>query len=48
MCEAIDIKYHFVKESTKHGVITPSDIDSNDNPADGFTKPQPKTKLELF
>lgn len=35
----IDLKYHFVKDCTTNSIIDPQDIDSEDNPADGFTNP---------
>lgn len=42
----IDSKYHFVKECTAYGIVSPRDIDFNDNPANGFTKPLMKTMFE--
>lgn len=43
----IDLKFHFVKESTTAGIIKHEDIDLKNNPADSFTKPLMKTKFEL-
>lgn len=42
----IDIKYHFVNESTQNGVILFQDIDSDKIPADGFKKPFMKHRFE--
>lgn len=44
----IDLKYHFVKSSTENGWTVPKEINSEDNPADGFTKPLMRVKFELF
>ena len=41
-------KYHFVKESTEHGIIEPRDVASEDKLADVFSNPLMKTKFEKF
>ena len=44
----IDHKYDFIKEYSEKGIIEPRDVVSEDNPAEGFTKPLMKTRFEKF
>ena len=43
----IDIKYHYIREKIKSGVIQLDYVPTNRNTADCFTKPMTKTRLDL-
>ncbi|XP_055605697.1 uncharacterized protein LOC129753872 [Uranotaenia lowii] len=44
----VSIRYHFVHESLKEGVVKVKYIPTTDQPADGFTKPLAVQKQQLF
>ena len=44
----IEIRYHLIRHKFHEGSILPLDIKSEENPADGFTKPLNKIKFNRF
>ena len=44
----IEIRYHFIRHKVKDGTILPSDVNSENNYADGFTKPLDRKKFTEF
>jgi hypothetical protein len=44
----IDVRYHYIRERVESGDVEILRVDSNDNPADMFTKPLGYVKFEQF
>ena len=47
-CKHVDIKYHFIRDEIVEGRLNVEYVPSEQNIADVFTKPMPKTKLQKF
>jgi hypothetical protein len=44
----IDVKYHYVRQQFEEGTINVKHVSTNDQVADGLTKPLPKIKHQEF